>query len=158
MKKLIIGMAVMLVVFASLQVQAAVTTNEIIPFTTTVFVSCALDGAGEFVALTGELHVLVSATVSKSGMSHSEIHSQPANISGNGLTSGDRYQGTGVTRTGITMDTNDGFPHETTFVNNFRIIGQGPGNNFTVHQTVHITIDANGNVTANIDNTKTDCN
>jgi len=29
-----------------------------------------------------------------------------------------------------------------TFVNNFRIIGQGPGNNFLVHKTLQIKINA----------------
>jgi hypothetical protein len=46
---------------------------------------------------------------------------------------------------------------ETTFVNNFRIIGQGPGNNFLVHETAHITINADGTVRVNHDNLSTEC-
>jgi hypothetical protein len=42
-------------------------------------------------------------------------------------------------------------------VNNFRLIGQGSGNNLQVHQNVHITINANGTVTATVDNTSVDC-
>jgi len=42
-------------------------------------------------------------------------------------------------------------------VNNFRIIGQGPGNNFLVHETFHFTINANGNVTAFVDHFSVDC-
>jgi hypothetical protein len=38
------------------------------------------------------------------------------------------------------------------FINNFRIIGQGPVNNFLVHETLHFTINADGTVTVFHDN------
>jgi hypothetical protein len=44
-----------------------------------------------------------------------------------------------------------------TFVNNFRIIGQGPGNNFLVHETMHITLNAAGFLTVFHDNITVDC-
>jgi hypothetical protein len=44
-----------------------------------------------------------------------------------------------------------------TFVNNFRIIGQGPGNNFVLHENFHLTINANGEVTTVHDNFSADC-
>jgi hypothetical protein len=46
---------------------------------------------------------------------------------------------------------------EETFVNNFRIIGQGPGNNFLVHEVFHITFNANGSITAFVDKFSVDC-
>jgi hypothetical protein len=68
---------------------------------------------------------------------------------------GDKYQGTGVTQS----HTNDhaGLAFETTFVNNFRIIGQESGNNLLVHATVHVTVNANGDMTANVLNTSVEC-
>jgi hypothetical protein len=42
-------------------------------------------------------------------------------------------------------------------VNNFRIIGQGTGNNFLVHETFHITVNADGTMTASVDNFSVDC-
>jgi hypothetical protein len=42
-------------------------------------------------------------------------------------------------------------------VNNFRIIGQGPGNNYLVHEVFHVTINANGEVTAYVDNFSIEC-
>ena len=33
---------------------------------------------------------------------------------------------------------------EFTFINNFRLIGPGPDNNLQTHQTIHLTINANG--------------
>jgi hypothetical protein len=44
-----------------------------------------------------------------------------------------------------------------TFVNNFRIIGQGPGNNFLLHETFHLTVNANGELTTIHDNFSVDC-
>ena len=46
---------------------------------------------------------------------------------------------------------------EETFVNNFRIIGQGPGNNFLIHENAHLTINANGDVTVTHDNFSAVC-
>jgi hypothetical protein len=44
-----------------------------------------------------------------------------------------------------------------TFINNFRIIGQGPGNNFLVHENSHVTINANGVITSFHDNFTVEC-
>jgi hypothetical protein len=44
-----------------------------------------------------------------------------------------------------------------TFVNNFRIIASGPGNNFLLHEETHITINANGAVTVLHDNLSIVC-
>ncbi len=75
---------------------------------------------------------------------------------GIGLTTGDKYQGTGVTQDHFNVGA-DGLPVTFTFVNNFRIIGQGPGNNYLVHQTFHVTINAHGEVTAEVDNIRVEC-
>ena len=44
-----------------------------------------------------------------------------------------------------------------TFINRFDIVGQGPGNNFTTHETAHLTLNANGRVTVFFDNFSVDC-
>ena len=44
-----------------------------------------------------------------------------------------------------------------TFVNNFRIVGQGTDNNFLVHQTFHVTVNANGMLTALVNNFSVEC-
>ena len=52
----------------------------------------------------------------------------------------------------------DGLPFEFTFVNNFRMIGTGQGAvSFHVHQTIHVTLDNNGNPTAQVNNTRITC-
>jgi hypothetical protein len=104
--------------------------------------------------LTGRLHVLFHVTISNSGNFSLKEHFQPQGVSGTGETTGTKYQATGVTqdmtyfgRVGVVF----------TFINNFRIIGQGPGNNFLVHQVFHITVNANGTLTSVVDRFKADC-
>ncbi len=130
------------------------TDNVIFPLDMMVYVPCALGGAGEMVHRTGDLHSLFHVTEDESGGFHMVSHSQPQGVSGIGLTSGDKYQGTGVTRSTSNFNV---FPYNDTFINNFRIIGQGPGNNYTIHHNTHITINANGELTAYVDNFKAEC-
>ena len=138
----------------SAQAKATVFTDNVqIPINLFVFVPCAAGGAGEDVDLSGTLHVLFRTTFDSRGGFHSKFHFQPQGVSGTGLTTGDKYQATGVTQG--TDNGKVGF--ESTFVNNFRIIGQGPGNNFLVHGNFHFTINANGEVTAFVDNFRVEC-
>jgi hypothetical protein len=130
-----------------------VTTNEQIPFSLIAFVPCANAGAGEEVLVTGTLHVLEHVTIDARGGLHVKIHFQPQGATGVGLTTGDTYHATGVTQehfnaTGVFNDT---------FINNFRMIGPGPNNNLLVHQTIHITITPNGDVTSDVVNTSVEC-
>lgn len=131
------------------------TTNEFIPVAIGVFIPCANGGAGENVVLTGELHILSHVTISNSGNVSLKIHFQPQGISGDGQVTGDKYQGTGVTQEHVNI--NNPLPFVDTFVNNFRMIGQGPGNNFSVHQNVHVTVNANGDVTSTVNNNNVSC-
>jgi hypothetical protein len=155
MKKKLVFLAMVLVLLAGLPAYSAVDTNISIPVAITVFIPCAVGGTGEFVTLSGDLHILISTTVNANHISL-DSHFQPQGISGVGSVSGDKYQGTGITRTSIEADVTL-MPFIFTFVNNFKIIGQGPGNNFLVHQNVHITVNANGTVTASVDNFSTEC-
>lgn len=129
------------------------TDNVGVPTEIFVFVPCARGGAGEFVQLSGMLHILFVTTIDDKGGFHSKFHFQPQGISGTGFIKGDKYQGTGVTQGSF----NGRVGFETTFVNNFKMIGQGPGNNFLIHENVHITVNANGEVTALVDHVSVKC-
>lgn len=128
------------------------TVSTSFPISLTVFVPCANEGAGEDVLLSGNLHDLFHITINDNSL-HVKTHSQPQGISGTGLVTGDKYQATGVTQ----EEFNTSFGVTDTFINNFRIIGQGSGNNFLVHENFHITVNANGTVTALHDNFSIDC-
>src|SRR5437016_12506632 len=93
-------LCIALLVLAALQIShAAVITNVSVPVNIPVFIPCAAGGTGELVVLSGDLHVLVRFTRSKSGGVHAAAHFQPQGISGVGQTTGEKYQGTGLPRT-----------------------------------------------------------
>jgi hypothetical protein len=135
--------------------QAAVEVNDSFDTTLAVFVPCANGGAGEVVDLQGPLHVLTSFTINGNHVS-GDSHAQPQGISGTGESTGDTYHATGVTQDHFGGSFINGQFNET-FVNNFRIIGQGPGNNFLIHEDFHVTINANGELTSFHDNFSVDC-
>jgi hypothetical protein len=148
---LILGLT--LLSFSVRTAQAEVQTNLKVPVTIGVFIPCAADGAGEVVFLTGNLHVLLRFNTDQAGGIHVASHFQPQGISGTGQTTGDKYQATGVTQD----EFNAKVGVEETFVNNFRIIGQGNGNNFLIHETFHIKFNASGIPRASVDNFSVDC-
>jgi len=127
------------------------------PFNRTLWISCANDGAGESVALAGEIEIHSQSTEDANGGVHLSTHVRPSRVIGVGLSTGARYRGTGGTfeAEGYAAD---GYPATYTFVNNFRIIGQGPGNNLTMHMTVHQTMNSDGALSADVDLTNSDCN
>lgn len=128
--------------------------NVKIPIELLQFVPCANGGQGEVVELTGNLHVLFQFAISSSGQVTLRDHSNPQGVVGTGLSTGDRYRGTGVTQS---HDRFGQVGESFTFVNNFRIIGQGRGSNFTVHETFHLTVNANGTVTVATEKARVRC-
>ncbi len=131
------------------------TYNLTVPTNIYVSIPCALGGQGEDVYLSGDLHVVLHFTLDASGSGyHVDEHYQPQGITGVGMTSGVKYQATGVTRSSENFRA---LPYSYTFVNNFRLIGAGPGNNYLLHETFHLTINANGELTAVADNYGVDC-
>jgi hypothetical protein len=152
---------ILMLLFAALAIftmpaNAAKQVNDTSEINLTVFVPCAAGGAGELVDLSGPLHTLITFTLNGNNVSGT-AHFQPQGLSGTGETTGDKYQATGVTKdTSFKVSFQNGQAQQT-FVNNFRIIGQGPGNNFLVHEQAHVTINANGIVTVLHDNSSVVC-
>ena len=135
---------------------AAKQVNDSTDINLTIFVPCAAGGAGELVDLSGPLHTLITFTINGNNVSGT-AHFQPQGLSGTGETTGDKYQATGVTKdTSFKLSLQNGQANQT-FVNNFRIIGSGAGNNFLVHEEAHITFNANGTVTVFHDNLSIEC-
>lgn len=111
-----------------------------------VFIPCALDGAGEVVLLNGSAMNLFHVTEDPAGGTSIKYQFNPQDVSGYGQVSGDLYQGTGGGG-GHFMFTISGVPYTDSFVDNFRIVGQGPGNDFSVQVRGHFTVNANGEIT-----------
>lgn len=121
-----------------------------------VFVPCALDGTGELVLLSGSLQFLFHFSEDQAGGFSVKSEANPQDVAGFGQTSGDLYQGTGATGS-HTSFTISGVPFTDSFVSNFRIIGQGPGNDFVVHTNGQFTVNANGVVTVSDVRFSVDC-
>lgn len=154
-KTTIIMCAVAALAVSVMPAKAAMQVNIATQIDLSVFVPCAASGAGEIVDLSGPLHVLITFTINGNNVSGTE-HFQPQGISGTGETTGLKYQASGHTSTQFTMSLVNGQANQT-FNNRFDIIGQGPNNNYTVHETAHITFNANGTVTAFFDNFSIEC-
>ncbi len=152
----VLAIAAVGVVATGTVAQAQVVENDtILLLGFNVFVPCANGGAGEVIAGDLQLHVLVTSTVNGNNVSGKD-HFQPQGGSLVGQTTGDTYGATGVTQDSFTGSLQNG-RSTFTFVNNFRMIGPGPGNNFLVHETFHITVNANGVTTVTHDNLTVDC-
>ena len=110
------------------------------PVVFSMLVPCAAGGAGELVDFTGDFHTIYSFTGSSGGPVHYKLTTLAQNVVGIGPVTGDSYvfsggfSETGVLAMGETMTT----------LNDFRVIGQGAGNNFIAHTVSHYTINANG--------------
>lgn len=147
-------------VFAALLItgipaHAAVVTNTSTPIVLSVFVPCAAGGAGELIEISGFLHTQISLTIDKNGGVHASQQFNPQGVTGSGVTTGDGYNGVGVTRN--SMSTTASGVVVFTSVNRFDMVGQGPGNNFSVHATEHLTVLPDGTVTVSFDNVSTTC-
>lgn len=125
------------------------TTNEVFPF---AFVSVE---CGMTVELSGRLHVVVHGTISSSGNVHAVVHVNPQNIRGFEPATGNVYLAPGMAQTVTNL--NGPAPVTETFVNNFHLIGHGAALDFLFHQNMHITINANGEITAAFDHVNFAC-
>ena len=155
MKRIVALCAISALVLGVSAAQAAVETNEIVTESFSLPVPCANGGIGETISGDVQLHVLITSTVNGTKVS-GKFHFQPQGSTLVGETTGDVYRATGVTQGTFSESLKNGQFTET-FVNNFRMIGPGPGNNILVHETFHITISANGDVTVERESITDEC-
>lgn len=124
-----------------------------VPVSFGIRVACAADGMGEMVNFTGNFHYLRIFTGSNGGPVRYQFTTLTQNILGVGQVTGDSYvysgavMESGVISQGETM----------TSQYDFRVIGQGSGNNFIVHTLAHYTIDANGEMVVEFEFSDASC-
>jgi hypothetical protein len=117
----------------------------------TVFSDCA----GEDIHFTGEYHVEIHTVTDGKGGLHGQVTANDHNLTGVGMTSGTKYR-----RVGTTVDrfnVSGPPPLVETFTNSFNLIGQGSKNNTILIETFHVTVSANGDVTASVDKARIEC-
>jgi len=103
----------------------------------------------------GNLHILVSYTINDNNVS-GNVHFQPQAAKLVGLTTGREWVGTGMLHERFSESLNGGAATFTS-VSNFRIIGKGQAPNYIEQVILHTTINANGDVTADVSLAGVDC-
>lgn len=132
------------------------TTRLTLPFSAPRFIPCVNGGAGEVVDITTTLNVVIHETVSASGEVVSTLQLNPQGATGVGETTGLTYHSGGVEGGSETFQA-DGLPFEITIPNHTVVTAPGEGNTFIITQFTHITIDANGDATAQVVKLTAEC-
>lgn len=119
---------------------------------TTLFVPCALDGAGENVSAAGFIHFTEHLLIDAAGNWHYRWQGDPQGLKGVGETSGDVYNFTGKTSYGEKGST---LPYTASYVNNFHVVGSA--GNYLVRTRFHVTIRPDGETAVSIDGEEVTC-
>jgi len=107
---------------------------------------CAGGRFGEIAVFTGNQHLNFTQTSTANGHLSTMIHWNADDVTGIGQYTGFAYRATGVTQDHVVS--NAPLPYTETTTNNYHIIGQGQATNMDLKETTHVTVDANGNVSA----------
>lgn len=149
MKKLLILVAATVALALPVSAQAAATTEQV-PFEADVL-ACN----GDVIHLSGTLLMVFTETATPSGGFVFSSHFQPQGVKGVDLVTGTTFIATGLTRDIVVVSPPGGFTE--TFVNQFHIQATTGAESFIVREVFHITVNANGDVTAFVDNFSATC-
>jgi hypothetical protein len=139
------GIAAGLVLLSLLSAPLWAATSTTIPLEAIVFNNCT----GEEVELSGTIHL-----VSQTQRDGSEVgHFNWQHVSGVGLTSGTTYRASTVD----TFRLEAPFPSDIHSVRSLHLISQGTEDNLLLKFLFHITVDANGEMRASIDDVSIQC-
>lgn len=131
--------------------------NEFIPLEGTIIDATECEN-GELIEVSGDVHIVGRSYVDETG-GHVVGHVNFQNVRGEGLTSGNDYRVpyafSSTTNFNIRFDTVQATGTETT---SFQLISEGESApDLLVHAQFHITLNANGEVTAQIENLSREC-
>lgn len=119
-----------------------------------VWIPCADDGAGEYVQFNGYVH-FSSVTIVNNNHFTLVNHINPNDVSGTGLTTGRHYVATGGGEQ----------TYSGSFINGQSVAGGstkflfvGAGSNFSVTFKAHVIVNANGEVSNQLQDSKYSCN
>ena len=109
---------------------------------------------GEDIHVVGDAKIVNHAVVDASGGAHFRVMSNLQGVRGTGLTSGRAYR---VVDSESTVFLEGPLPQVTTLVGTLSFVSQGRADNFLGHATTHVTINANGELTADVAIESTEC-
>ena len=127
------------------------TTNETIPFTSTLPNPCN----GDLVTFQGDMHVTNTVTTDAGGGFHLKTHVNYQNVTGAGVPTGNTYNVR--TTSNETLNDNDPGQVETTVIQTVKLITQGPALNYFLQLVYHITVNANGETTSEVSESRIQC-
>jgi hypothetical protein len=110
---------------------------------------------GEALYLQGDLHMVIRSDI-VNGKQHYRLHYNQQNIVGTGLTTGTEYRVSGTENTTLNWEVFSA-PVDSTQVVQVHIIGQGTDADYLLRETFHVTVNANGELTASLDDMKLTC-
>jgi hypothetical protein len=153
---LLVGVTVVLAastVSASALGQATTfTTVSTIPIAGVTTTDCP---ATEPIAFNGTFRTIFHYTLDASGVAHlsAESSSQATAV---GLVSGTRYVIAGASASASSTGQGAG-PFQSTFTNTFLVVSAGGGSNLRLRVTLHVTVNAGGVLTAEVEKTSFGC-
>jgi hypothetical protein len=110
--------------------------------------------SGEPVTLSGELRLTERVVSDSAGGVHLSFHLRPSQVRGTGA--GQEFMAVGGSREHIN-ELSGGLPFTDTFTTIFNLVSRGGGENFVSQATFHITVNENGDVTAEVDRVRSQC-
>lgn len=128
-------------------VSAAVVQNTTVPLNAIRSQDCT----GGLVQLEGTIHLV--ALLEGEGTVAGHLNYQ--RVTATELTSGTVYRASSVDN--FRVDLGGSFPADVTSVRNIHLAGPGGGGNLTVQIVVHLTVTANGDVTAVVESFSSSC-
>ncbi len=130
---------------------STVTSNASFPFTETA-VTCD----NVFVTLTGKMHLLAHVTTDAQGGRHATLQINTEAVKGTDA-AGNRYVSSSTNSDTINEAGADGTQSEHTVTTKFLLNGRGNLPDLFAKVTMHVTVNANGEVTAEVTNVVVNC-
>jgi hypothetical protein len=130
---------------------AAVVQNVRVPLDVTFFNPCT----GDVIQFTGTIHFLAAETADGNGGFHLHFDDNVSGITGVGVPSGITYHGVGGDW--FEVNARPPFPFVITQTDVFSFISVGSAPNMVITATLHMTVNANGTVTAQVDRFSFNC-
>jgi hypothetical protein len=128
-----------------------VTSNASFPFTDT-----AATCGDQTVNISGKMHLLAHVTTDAQGGRHAILEINTANVKGTD-DAGNQYVSSSTNDESINDAGADGTQNESTITTKFLLVGKGNLPDLLVKTTLHVTVNASGEVTADVTNVVAEC-
>lgn len=129
-----------------------VTSNASFPFTDTA-VACD----GDTVNISGRMHLLAHVTTDARGGRHVTLQINTEGVKGVGQTSGGEYVSSATNNESINDSDTTGGQSEYTVTTKFLLAGKGKLSDLLTKVTMHVTVNADGEATAEVTNVVAEC-